>query len=49
VLRRLAGELAGGAQQPLQAQLRAFLLERCAGGVCLAGLERSGLDARCGA
>ena len=45
VLRRLIREVAG-AGAPLQPHLRQFLLERCAGGVCLAGLSRSGFDTR---
>lgn len=45
VLRRLIRELAGSGT-PLQPHLRQFLLQRCAGGVCLAGLARSGFDTR---
>ncbi len=38
-------ELSGG-QGPAGAQIRQFLMERCAGGVCLGGLARGDLDAR---
>ncbi|CAL8470725.1 g10267 [Coccomyxa elongata] len=45
VMRRLVAELGGG-QGPVGAQMRAFLMERCVGAVCLGGLARGGLDPR---